>query len=238
MKLNLGFSSFIFYTANISVPFSAFLGYHTTYLYVMECIYCANKAIKRGKQNRIQRYRCKHCKRYFQAHYTKRATTQTQWIRRLNNEGCGISNISRLLHIAKSSVQRSILRLAKAIPTPCFTETNQTYEIDELLTFFGNKANGGGYGLFQAGYHLFITDRLDTCVLNHQYNGFLFFDRTVYKNFRCTYPFVFPWSKLPFSVSKKVLPSIIKNNSSSLSCLCKWYFSSNIPISKTEEFTV
>ncbi len=109
----------------------------------MKCIYCKKISTKRGTRNGIQRYRCKHCKRYFQARYTKRAITQTQyqWIRLLNNEGCGISNISRLLHIAKSSVQRSILRLAKAIPTPCFTETNQTYEIDELRTFCGNKSN-------------------------------------------------------------------------------------------------
>jgi len=60
---------------------------------------------------------------------------------KLNNEGMGISSISRILDISKSSVQRIILRLSSMIQKPVFSEYNETYEIDELRTYVGNKKN-------------------------------------------------------------------------------------------------
>jgi len=59
----------------------------------------------------------------------------------LNNEGCGISNIARLLEISKSSVQRLIERIAAYIRVPLPSEYGQSYEIDELRTFVGSKKN-------------------------------------------------------------------------------------------------
>ncbi len=38
-----------------------------------------------------------------------------EWVKQLNNEGCGISSISRLLEISKSSVQRLIERIASVL---------------------------------------------------------------------------------------------------------------------------
>jgi len=62
-----------------------------------------------------------------------------QWVKQLNNEVCGISSISRLLEISKSSVQRLIERIASKLKMPEIFEIGQSYEIDELRTYCGNK---------------------------------------------------------------------------------------------------
>lgn len=107
----------------------------------MECIYCKGQCIKKGKQKNIQRYQCKECKKYQQTCYTKApiAAEKYEWVKKLNNEGCGISSIGRLLSISKSSVQRLIERMAKNIQNPVFCEENQSYEVDELKTYCHNK---------------------------------------------------------------------------------------------------
>jgi IS1 family transposase len=47
--------------------------------------------------------------------------------------------MSRLLKISKSSVQRLIIRIASTIQIPIYNEENQSYEMDELYTYCGNK---------------------------------------------------------------------------------------------------
>jgi len=81
----------------------------------MKCIYCNEDCKKRGKAGSVQRYQCKSCKKSQQAKYTKPRIPQEkyEWTVKLNNEGCGISNIARLLEISKSSVQRLIERIHK-----------------------------------------------------------------------------------------------------------------------------
>jgi IS1 family transposase len=108
----------------------------------MECVYCKNKCIKKGKYKTIQRYQCKECKRYQQDTYTKcRIKEEKQkWVIHLCREGCGISFIARLLQISKSSVQRIIIKIASALKIPVCKEIGQSYEMDELRTFCGNKA--------------------------------------------------------------------------------------------------
>ena len=109
----------------------------------MECVYCKNNCIKKGKYKTIQRYQCKQCKRYQQQQYSKLIIPKDKydWVLKLNNEGCGISSIGRLLEIAKSSVQRVIARIASKIQIPIYFESNQSYEMDELRTYCGNKKN-------------------------------------------------------------------------------------------------
>jgi len=109
----------------------------------MNCRYCQNSCVKSGIRNGTQRYRCKFCKKYQQENYTKPRIPQEkyEWTVRLNNEGCGISNIARLLEISKSSVQRLIERIVKEIKMPEINEVGQSYEIDELRTYCGNKRN-------------------------------------------------------------------------------------------------
>ena len=109
----------------------------------MKCQYCQSICYKRGIRGEIQQYSCKVCKKYQQAIYMKPRIPQEKykWTVKLNNEGCGISNIARLLKISKSSVQRLIERMAANLPMPQPKENGQSYEIDELRTFAGNKRN-------------------------------------------------------------------------------------------------
>ena len=62
-------------------------------------------------------------------------------IKTLNNEGVGISSISRIMKIPKTTVQRLIEIISRTLKKPELTETNQSYEIDELRTYVGNKKN-------------------------------------------------------------------------------------------------
>ena len=109
----------------------------------MECIYCKKDCYKKGKRNGTQRYQCKHCKKYQQQKYIRRIISKDKYdlVVKLNKEGCGISNISRVLEITKSSVQRVITRIASKIQISIYFESNQSYEIDELRTYCGNKKN-------------------------------------------------------------------------------------------------
>ena len=86
----------------------------------MNCHYCRNACVKSGVRKGVQRYQCKVCKRNMQAIYTKPRIPQEkyEWTVKLNNEGCGISNIARLLKISKSSVQRVIERIAANLQMP------------------------------------------------------------------------------------------------------------------------
>lgn len=107
----------------------------------MECKYCKEQCKKAGKYKSIQRYQCKTCNRYQQESYTKQRIAQEKydWVCCLNNEGNGISSIARLLHISKSSVQRTIIHLASMLKMPVYQETGQCYQVDELRTYCGNK---------------------------------------------------------------------------------------------------
>jgi len=109
----------------------------------MECKFCQNLCYKRGKRNGIQQYSCKICKKYQLKEYRKPRIPpeKYEWTVRLNNEGCGISNIARLLEISKSSVQRLIERIVANLQLPEINEIGQSYEIDELRTYCGNKRN-------------------------------------------------------------------------------------------------
>lgn len=109
----------------------------------MECKFCGGKCNKRGLRKGIQSYQCKECKRYQQASYKRKRILEEKYesVRNLTREGSSISSISRLLKISKSSVQRIIERIATKIKKLEYQEKDQTYEMDELRTYCGNKKN-------------------------------------------------------------------------------------------------
>lgn len=99
------------------------------------------KCHKRGKRNGKQVYRCTTCHKYQRETYTNQSYKnyhKTQLIN-LNNEGVGISSISRLLNIPKSSVCRLLKTISDQLETPTYQETHQEYEIDELRACAGKK---------------------------------------------------------------------------------------------------
>lgn len=107
----------------------------------MECNYCKGICIKKGYYKGVQKYKCKGCFKVQQEAYKNRKYTSLvdDQITLLNNEGIGISSISRILSIPKASVQRRIERMQKDKPKPVFTEKGQAYEVDELYTYIGSK---------------------------------------------------------------------------------------------------
>jgi transposase-like protein len=107
----------------------------------MNCKYCNHPCIKKGYAGAIQRFYCKHCKRYQQQNYRYRLCNQQDenMIIKLNNEGLGISSISRLTGISKANVINLIRHIASKIEQPVFRETDQEYEADELQTYIRKK---------------------------------------------------------------------------------------------------
>ena len=108
----------------------------------MKCKFCKKPCIKKGKVKNVQRFQCTCCKKYQQAAYSKPRIPQEkyEWTIKLNNEGCGISNIARLIEISKSSVQRLIERIVANLKMPEINEHGQSYEIDELRTLLKRLA--------------------------------------------------------------------------------------------------
>ena len=108
----------------------------------MKCKYCRKQCVKKGIRNGVQKYRCKHCKKYQQAVYKKHRIKQWKHNRvsKLNNENVGISSIGRLLKMSRTSVLMLLKQEKAKKGKPIFKEKNQSYEIDELRTYCGSKA--------------------------------------------------------------------------------------------------
>ncbi len=101
------------------------------------CRYCSATCKKKGFYKGIQKLYCPACNRYQRVAYRYRLATlkNDHNIVLLNNEGMGISSISRYLHIPKTTVRRRILLISKKLKPPAISETNQVYEVDEMQTF-------------------------------------------------------------------------------------------------------
>lgn len=108
----------------------------------MKCRYCSETCIKKGKSASHQRYKCTVCKKYQQASYsyTSRLVTDIEIVN-LVKEGCGIRSIGRLLRISNSTVMRRTLKIALKIKRKNAITFGQTYQVDELFTYIGNKNN-------------------------------------------------------------------------------------------------
>lgn len=108
----------------------------------MKCSYC-NKlnCIKKGKQNNIQRFYCKNCKKYFQSSYKYLAYQKNinELMKSLLKEGCGVRSISRILHISSKTVLSRMLKIANEIKIPYFNKLGCKFEVDELWTFIKRK---------------------------------------------------------------------------------------------------
>ncbi len=109
----------------------------------MRCMYCGESCIKRRKRKGVQCYQCKGCEKYQQKEYKKFRIPKWKYkeVHSLLNKGIGICALAEHLSIAKSSVQEIIERLTASLPNPAITEEGESYEVDEICTFCGNKQN-------------------------------------------------------------------------------------------------
>ena len=110
---------------------------------VAKCFHCSGSCIKVGKnKNGVQRYKCKSCEKYSLSEYRNKAflPETNGWIIRLNRECCGVSSISRLLKISKTTVIKRIKKLGFEVRKPLIYK-GKTYEVDELKTYIKKKTN-------------------------------------------------------------------------------------------------
>jgi insertion element IS1 protein InsB len=110
----------------------------------MKCKFCGNACQKWGRQgNGRQRFYCKGCKKCQQEKYEYQACAQdiTIMIPRLVCNSVGIRGIARVLKIAVNTVVLHIKRIAASICKPLIPLNRNSFEIDELRTYIGNKQN-------------------------------------------------------------------------------------------------
>ncbi len=112
---------------------------------VMKCAYCKNSCIKFGLQKSgLQKFFCKDCKKYQQSTYVRKAwlVGTTDRIQALVREGLALRGIARILNISLSTVISKIKQLSTRLVNPVGPfRRGHIYEIDELWTFVGSKAN-------------------------------------------------------------------------------------------------
>lgn len=107
----------------------------------MNCKYCQGSCVKKGKYKSVQKYQCSKCGKYQRAHYRQltHSMKNQEQVRVLNNEGMGIRSISRVLQIPRTSILMLLSRASKTVSKPLCQERKQSYEVDELYTYVGNK---------------------------------------------------------------------------------------------------
>ena len=110
----------------------------------MECKYCKKYCVKAGLQHSgVQKFYCKACKKYQQAVYKSEAyhPQTNSRIVILLKEGIGLRSMARVLRISLKTIIQRIRKIAAAICKPFQQLTNRVYEIDEMWTYIGRKAN-------------------------------------------------------------------------------------------------
>lgn len=110
----------------------------------MECRKCKGLSIKNGKvkSNGKQRFVCKICRISFVEEYSNNAcrTDINNQLIVLTKEGVGIRGIARILKISPTTVLERILVISAQIKKPPIP-FGRSYEVDEMMTFIGNKNN-------------------------------------------------------------------------------------------------
>lgn len=108
----------------------------------MKCRHCSESCIKKGKTKGYQRYQCIVCKKYQQETYRYKSYLVNDFeLINLLKEGIGIRGMGRLIQISNSTVIHRILKIAHTLKRQTPIILGQTYEVDELFTYVGNKDN-------------------------------------------------------------------------------------------------
>lgn len=112
-------------------------------LFVSRCVGKNTEFIKYGKaKDGKQRYQYKNCKKTSVLKYIYRAYYKNinNKIIQLTKEGLGIRSTARLLKISVTTLLKRIVSISKQIKQPKI-KLHQSYEIDEMRTYIGNKKN-------------------------------------------------------------------------------------------------
>jgi IS1 family transposase/transposase-like protein len=108
------------------------------------CRYCCSKnIIKNGTtKTRKQQYFCKNCSKRFIDFYSYKAYCKNinSKIIQFTKEGLGIRSTARILQISTTTLLKRIINIAGVIIQPKIS-LFQSYELDEMRFYVGNKAN-------------------------------------------------------------------------------------------------
>ena len=132
-----------------------------------KCQYCQGKCRRAGKQrNGAQKFYCGVCKKYQQADYKRRSYNPetNNWMGKLVRESVGIRGIGRLLRIGTGTVLRRIRQTAGKISRPVISKDQNSFEVDELWTYVGNKQNE----IWVAYAYNKTTDRIEDFVVGRR----------------------------------------------------------------------
>ena len=108
----------------------------------MKCRFCGEECIKDGRQaNGKQRYKCSHCHKRQQEHYSYNAYSLNlnTDITTLTKEGVGIRSTARILQISPTTLLHRIILIAKSITRPPIVK-HRIYEVDEIKSFVRRKS--------------------------------------------------------------------------------------------------
>ncbi len=120
------------------------------YKKTMDCPkYKNTKYTKDGKVNGKQRYKCKECKYRYTVEIKSTAKTQDTKRRALilYLEGLGFRSIGRYLNAIHVSVYQWIKSFGESVEDIKSDDKIEVVEIDEMLTYIGQKKTIAGYGL-------------------------------------------------------------------------------------------
>lgn len=108
---------------------------------IKNCRHCNGACKKHGfDKAKRQRFICKTCKRTSFANYSlaKLPDDLGEQVIILLKEGCSIRSIARILKISAATVIRRVKKSGSLIEPPAIP-VRQTFELDEVCTFIGNK---------------------------------------------------------------------------------------------------
>ena len=109
--------------------------------HLMNCKFCNQKCIRKGKSGSIQKFQCVKCRKYQQSEYRYNSyNVEDKQIVLLTKEGCGIRSTSRILGISQTTLLRRILKIAASLKKP-MVQFGKSYEVDELFTYVLHKNN-------------------------------------------------------------------------------------------------
>ncbi|WP_462352995.1 IS1 family transposase [Alistipes timonensis] len=107
-----------------------------------KCRFCGEECIKDGRQaNGKQRYKCSHCHKRQQEHYSYNAYSPNlnTDITTLTKEGVGIRSTARILQISPTTLLHRIILIAKSISRPPVVK-HRIYEMDKIKSFVRRKS--------------------------------------------------------------------------------------------------
>jgi hypothetical protein len=104
----------------------------------MECLYCGRRCRRAGRQKKgAQRFYCATCEKYQQSSYRYKAcsASTSRQIKAL------VRGIARILGIARQTVLKRTVLIAKTISRPVDKLDQPSFEVDELWTYLNRKDN-------------------------------------------------------------------------------------------------